>query len=614
MLFYGRELSLWRMNKCKFASLIMLGAFVAGVASSSAVSAQSDKSLAKIVNEDSKSYGDSVDMNSKVSDEAASVADETNVNTEAASNEERKAISKDDSSVAKVDAKNLNVNIENKTDLPKNLPKGNGKEKNYTSVNETEKSEKNKAKKIKFAKGAAVVAGSTGAIGGATAVVSGLAKSFITGGSGSETGDTKPTYSPDTKSDDTSTELDNVYKSSDTGPTYSPGSESDDTSAELATDSKSDYTEPTYSPDTKSVDTSTELDNVYKSHRYWGPAYSPGSESDDTRAELATDSKYSNNEPTYSHDSEYDDTNTETDSDSKPNNLNQNEKSNNFKKAGIFTGTGVVVIILLLVYFAICRKLENKVKNKISEKRNFLRRSGAKQYDLFKNFENKLNVFLKSMGRNNIFALSRLNTLINKRYDFAGSLVYIIEGVKTENNLGFFYKISKIIKRLEYSALYNLCSNLDSTNVSNFVNFINLLEAHNGVDNFILFAAKLNDLNKFFLFLIGDKTNYYSHFGTDREALTALANIISNLDSDNARICFASFFTSLYNNCSNDLYKLWSIISLVNEFGFKKFLKKLSDAGEDKSAGLAKKVFDEDAYICTSEYFYSLVNDYFFSV
>ena len=67
MLFCGKELSLWRMNKCKFASLI-LGAFIAEVASSSAVSAQGDKSSAKTVNGDSKSYGDSVDMNSKVSD------------------------------------------------------------------------------------------------------------------------------------------------------------------------------------------------------------------------------------------------------------------------------------------------------------------------------------------------------------------------------------------------------------------------------------------------------------------------------------------------------------------------------------------------------------------
>ena len=42
-------------NKGKFASLIMLSAFAAGIASSSAVSAQGDKSLVKIVNKDSKS-------------------------------------------------------------------------------------------------------------------------------------------------------------------------------------------------------------------------------------------------------------------------------------------------------------------------------------------------------------------------------------------------------------------------------------------------------------------------------------------------------------------------------------------------------------------------------
>ena len=541
------------MNKGKFASLIMLSAFVAGVASGSAVSAQGDKSLAKIVNEDSKSYGDLAAVDSKFSGELAVVTGKFDANTEVATDEQTKGISADESSDAKVDSENLERNIENKT----SLPKVNSEDKDCVSVGDTKASEENKAKKIKFAKVAAVVTGSVGTIGGATAVVSGLTKSFITGGSGSETGDTKPTYSPDTKSDDTSTELDNVYKSSDTGPTYSPGSESDDTSAELATDSKS-----------------------------------------------------RNNEPTYSHDSEYDDTNTEPGTDPKPNNLNQNEKSNNLKKAGIFTGTGVVVIILLLVYFAICRKLENKVKNKIIGKRNFLCRSETKQYNLLKNFENKLNVFLKSMGHNNIFALSRLNTLINERYDFAGSLVYIIEGVNTENNLGLFYKISKIIKRLEQSALYNFCSNLNLDNVSNFVNFINSLEAYNGANNFILFAAKLNDLNKFFLFLIGDKTNYYSHFRTDREALTALANIISNLDSDNARICFASFFTSLYNNCSNDLYKLWSIISLVNEFGFKKFLKKLSNFGKDESANFAQKLLKKDnAYIYSPDNFSGLVNN-----
>ena len=193
MLFYGRELSLWRMNKCKFASLIMLSAFMAGIASSSAVSAQGEKSLVKIVNEDSKSYGDSVAADFKVSGELTVDTGKSDANTEVATDEQTKGISADESSDAKVDSENLERNIENKT----SLPKVNSEDKDCVSVGDTKASEENKAKKIKFAKVAAVVTGSVGTIGGATAVVSGLTKSFITGGSGSETGDTKPTYSPD---------------------------------------------------------------------------------------------------------------------------------------------------------------------------------------------------------------------------------------------------------------------------------------------------------------------------------------------------------------------------------------------------------------------------------
>ena len=101
--------------------------------------------------------------------------------------------------------------------------------------------------------------------------------------------------------------------------------------------------------------------------------------------------------------------------------------------------------------------------------------------------------------------MSRLNTLINECYGFAGSLAYIIKAANTKNHLGFFYKIAKIIKKLEQSDLYAISCNLNLTNVSNFANFIDSLEAHKGVDNFILFAAKLNNLNDFFLFLIPTK-------------------------------------------------------------------------------------------------------------
>ena len=46
------------MNKGKFASLIMLSAFSAGVASSSAVSAQGDSSLANVVDMSIGSHDD----------------------------------------------------------------------------------------------------------------------------------------------------------------------------------------------------------------------------------------------------------------------------------------------------------------------------------------------------------------------------------------------------------------------------------------------------------------------------------------------------------------------------------------------------------------------------
>ena len=58
------------MNKGKFASLIMLGVFSAGVASSSAVSAHGNKNLASVVdNKGASSHDDSVPIDPKVSNE-----------------------------------------------------------------------------------------------------------------------------------------------------------------------------------------------------------------------------------------------------------------------------------------------------------------------------------------------------------------------------------------------------------------------------------------------------------------------------------------------------------------------------------------------------------------
>ena len=572
------------MNKGKFASLIMLGAFVVGVTSSSAVSAQGNKSLAKIVNEDSKSYSDSLDMISKVSDEAISVTNETNVNTEAAINEERKAISKDDSSVAKVDAKNLNGNIEDKTGLLKNLTKVNSKDRDYASVGDIKASEENKAKKIKFAKGAAVFAGSVGAIGSATAIVSGLAKSFITGGSGSETGDTKPTYSPDTESDDASTKL--------------------------ATDSKSSDTKPTYSPDAKSGDTSTGL---------------------------ATDSKSSDTESTYSPDSEYDDTNTEPDTDPKPNNLNQNKKNNKLiKKADIGIGTGIVVIIiLLLVYFAICRSLESKSKEiKKYNKNEIVKNNNANNVNnvnkIVKNInENKIvnkkdyNFFKEKLSGLNKSGTNNLKIIVNK-LDYSGcnNFENFIIYVKNDNKNGNkqskipkirndFHYLVECINELDENGSTNfaeLIKNVDYKNLSKITSLtnseywkylINILDNENGINNFaklINFACDYSygvDL-ALFIDICGQKDNGVTKLATlissvESNCINKLGKIISDLDDDDDNNVIVNLATLISGLPYNDLTKLASLISTLDEASFAKLTDRINNLKEEKDCVLFAK-------------------------
>jgi len=114
------------MNKGKFASLIMLSAFSAGVASSSAVSAQGDENLASVVdNKGASSHDDSVTIDSKVSNESMVDADETNIDAETTIDEETQDDSTDGSSNERNDAENLDKNIENKTDLPESSAKEN---------------------------------------------------------------------------------------------------------------------------------------------------------------------------------------------------------------------------------------------------------------------------------------------------------------------------------------------------------------------------------------------------------------------------------------------------------------------------------------------------------
>ena len=91
------------MNKGKFASLVLLGAFSAGVASSSAVSAQGNENLASVVdNKSASSHDDSVSIDPKVSKESAVAFDETKIDTETTTDAETQVASTDDNSDEKM--------------------------------------------------------------------------------------------------------------------------------------------------------------------------------------------------------------------------------------------------------------------------------------------------------------------------------------------------------------------------------------------------------------------------------------------------------------------------------------------------------------------------------
>ena len=109
------------MNKGKFASLIMLGVFSVGVASSSAVSAQGDINLASVVdNKGASSHDDSVPIDPKVSNEAMVDADEdAETSTEEETEEETQDDSKEEENNASADTEISDKDIEDKADLSK---------------------------------------------------------------------------------------------------------------------------------------------------------------------------------------------------------------------------------------------------------------------------------------------------------------------------------------------------------------------------------------------------------------------------------------------------------------------------------------------------------------
>ncbi len=165
------------MNKGKFASLIMLGAFSAGVASSSAVSAQGDENLASVVdNKGASSHDDSVSIDPKVSNEPMVDADEANIDAETTIDEETQDDSTDGSSNERNDAENLDKNIENKTDLPESSAKENSKDEDYVFVDD-EKQNVKKGNGVETVKGFAIAGIGASAVSGSTFGISKLVKS-----------------------------------------------------------------------------------------------------------------------------------------------------------------------------------------------------------------------------------------------------------------------------------------------------------------------------------------------------------------------------------------------------------------------------------------------------
>ena len=143
------------MNKGKFASLILLGAFSAGVASSSAVSAHGDGNLASTVYISIGSHDDSVTIDSKVSNESMVDADETNIDAETTTDEETQDDSKDEDNNASADTEISDKDIEDKADLLEDSTNQNSKNEDNLSV------DNDKNQNVKRVNGVGIVKGLT---------------------------------------------------------------------------------------------------------------------------------------------------------------------------------------------------------------------------------------------------------------------------------------------------------------------------------------------------------------------------------------------------------------------------------------------------------------------
>ena len=122
---------------------------------------------------------------------------------------------------------------------------------------------------------------------------------------------------------------------------------------------------------------------------------------------------------------------------------------------------------MLCIYFAICRNLENKIKNKIIAKEyNFLEGKSEK-LKLLLGDENKnenktrLDSFFEELCHYDIFALRRLNNLIGED-NFENVVLFIIYSIKSysageqgrkKEYKEYFSRVAKIIKKLDQGSL-----------------------------------------------------------------------------------------------------------------------------------------------------------------
>ena len=189
----------------------MLGVFSAGVASSSAVSAQGDGNLASVLdNKAASSHDDSVKTDFKFSDKSVSVSDETNIDAETTKDAETQVDRTDDNSNERNDTENLGKNTENITDLPQNLDKEDNEDRNFAFTDGTKRGKENKEKKIKIAKGAIFASGGAIVTGGTVAVANKLLKSYGDGKENNVTIDQGGKKTDDeNKNDKTPTDQDN---------------------------------------------------------------------------------------------------------------------------------------------------------------------------------------------------------------------------------------------------------------------------------------------------------------------------------------------------------------------------------------------------------------------